>query len=178
MLESGQPVSLEKYISAPGNRYERVVSRYGHLLGAGLNPAELAAWQERFPHHALPADLRAFLSQVNGVRLWADLATGWSYFRILPLEEWVDAMTHPIAYVFEEPLHHALCISDASDSAGFVVLETSKPTYWWCDSIDHPARIGSTVESLLAHWWADCRMDPRERAALVIDRRRPDEGPG
>jgi len=162
LLAAGRGVTLAEYLNHPDRRSERCTFRYGHLIGPGLNSAELDDWQSRFPGYPLPEDLRQFLLQANGVHLWADLEEQRAYFGILPLKDWSDAASGPRAYVFDAPPRTALVISYQQDTAGFAVLDTTGPTYLWCDLIGEPEPIGSTVEDLLTHWWDHCRLDPRE----------------
>jgi hypothetical protein len=100
--------------------------------------------------------------QADGVHLWADIEEQRAYFGILPLEDWTDAASGPYAFVFDTPPRAALIISYRQDTAGFAVLDTEGPSYFWCDLYGSPELIGTTVEDLLAHWWKHCRLDPRE----------------
>jgi hypothetical protein len=162
LLTSGRvAIPLAEYLNHPDRHTERRTFRYGHLLGAGLSPAALDDWQSRFPHAPLPEDLRQFLLVANGVHLWADLDEQRAYFGISPLDDWSDVATHPYGYVFDTPPPGALVISYRSDTAGFAVLDTAGPTYFWCELIGEPEPIGTTVESLLEHWWQHCRLEPR-----------------
>src|SRR5262245_37322754 len=64
------------------------VARFGHVLGPPASSEAFNAWQKRFPSHRLPRDLMTLLARVNGIHLWADLATGRAYSGLAPLEEW------------------------------------------------------------------------------------------
>src|SRR5580704_1179479 len=105
VAEPPRTVMVETKVLAPGRREEAnrrggmVLSelltgatrgepravRYGHILGPPASPAALNAWSERFPHHTLPADLRALVARVNGIHLWTDLVEGRSYEGLAPL---------------------------------------------------------------------------------------------
>lgn len=162
LLESGRPVMLAEYLNHPDRHSELRTFRYGHLVGDGLSPDALDDWQRRFSSYPLPEDLRRFLGKANGVHLWADLAEQRAYFGILPLEEWTDAASHDLGYVFDTPPRAALLISYRYDTAGFAVLDTEGPTYYWCELIGDPTPIGTTVDELLTYWWDHCRLDPTE----------------
>lgn len=163
LLAGGRGVNLAEYVNHPDRRSERRTFRYRHVVGPGLSMAELDDWQSRFQGFQLPEDLRQFLMEANGVHLWADLEEQRAYLGILPLEDWTDARSGPLAYVFDAPPRTSLVISYQHDTAGFAVLDTDGPTYLWCDPIAGPELIGTTVEDLLAHWWEHCRLDPRGR---------------
>jgi hypothetical protein len=162
LLHSAYGVTLAEYMAHPDRHTERRIFSYGHLVGPGLSRAALDDWQDRHPDFRLPADLCDFLLEANGVHLWADLEEQRSYLGILPLADWSDAASARIAYVFDRPPRAALVISYQHDTAGFALLDTTGPTYLWCDLIDRPKPIGSTVEDLLEHWWTHCRLDPRQ----------------
>lgn len=161
LLASGRAITLAEYVNHPDRRIERRTFRYRHILGPGLSAAALDDWQERFRDYPLPQDLRHFLMQADGVHLWANIEEQRAYFGILPLEEWTDAASGPYSFVFDTPPRAALIISYRQDTAGFTVLDTEGPSYFWCDLYSRPELIGTTVESLLAHWWTHCRLDPR-----------------
>jgi hypothetical protein len=123
-------------------------------------PADLERWQERFSGFPLPDDLRRFLLRANGIQLWADLDARHSYFRLLPLDQWSNAASASFAYIFKTPPTAALVLSDADDSAGFIVLDTKGPNFLWCDPIAGPEQIGSSVDALLTYWWDHCSLEP------------------
>jgi hypothetical protein len=135
LLERNPPVTLKEFIEHPDRTSEMRTFRYGHLIGAGVSPIELARWQERFARFLLPDDLRRLLLRANGIQLWADLDTRHSYFRLLPLDQWSDVALAPFADVFETVPPAGLVISDADDFAGFAVLDTTGPESIWCDPI-------------------------------------------
>jgi SMI1 / KNR4 family (SUKH-1) len=160
LLASGRAVPLSEYLGHPNRHHEMRTFRFGHLLGPGLHPNDIDEWQARFPAHRLPADLRQFLSRVNGVELWADLDDRKAYMGILPLAQWTDVTTAPFAYIFDAPPKAALVLSHAQDTAGFAVLDTDGPIYLWCDPIGGPEVIGTAVTDLLEYWWKHCRIHP------------------
>lgn len=162
LLSGRQAVSMAEFLAHPDRHDENKTFQYGHLLGPGLTATKIDQWQDEHPNFRLPDDLKEFLTRVNGVELWADLATGSAYFGLRPLDQWSDAADSHFAYIFENSPVGALVISSAEDSAGYVVLDTTGPTFLWCDPIAGPEIIGSAVEDLLAYWWSNCRLDPEE----------------
>lgn len=160
LLSKPQAVTMAEFLAHSDRHSEYKTFRYGHLLGPGLAPTKIDQWQDKHPDFRLPDDLKEFLTRVNGIELWADLADGSAYFGLLPLDQWSDAADSHFVYIFESSPVGALVISRAEDSAGYVVLDTTGPTFFWCDPIAGPAIIGSTVEDLLAYWWNNCRLDP------------------
>jgi hypothetical protein len=162
LLAAGRPIALTDYLNHPDWHCERRTFRFRHIVGPGLTPEALDHWQSRFREFPLPEDLRHFLMKANGVHLWADLEEQRSYLGILPLEDWSDAASGPFAYVFEGRPHAGLVISYRHDTAGFAMLDTDGPTYFWCDLIGEPEQIGTTVDELLTYWWKHCSLDPRE----------------
>jgi len=156
-----RPILLSDYLSHPDRKLERRTFRYGHLLEPGIAARDLDAWQERFHAYPLPKDLRLFLLRANGIQLWADLEARHAYYRLLPLEEWIDVAGAPFAHIFDDVPDAALVMSTADDAAGFAVVDTRKGQYLWCDPIAGPEVIGATVNELLTYWWNHCAIEPR-----------------
>src|SRR4051794_15977526 len=75
-------------LSTPGRKAEQRTVRYRHILGAPAPEQTIDAWQSQRPSHPLPPDLRALVSRINGIHLWATVETGRSYVGIAPIEEW------------------------------------------------------------------------------------------
>jgi hypothetical protein len=108
--------------------------------------------------------LKEFLTRVNGVHLWGDLATSRAYFGILPLQEWQDAKDADWAMMFDTPPTGRLVISYHDNGDGFLVLDTRGPDYLWYDleDLDNPKLVGRTVAQLLDFWWKETEwLDPR-----------------
>jgi hypothetical protein len=131
--------------------------RFGHILGPPASPAALDAWAERFPHHALPADLRDLVTRVNGIHLWANLDTGRSYDGLAPLDEWDLARTKMYGQGADARLlpDRYLAISYHSDGAAFIVLDAESGRYFLMDSSgpDETCPIGTNVSDLLDWLW-------------------------
>jgi SMI1/KNR4 family protein SUKH-1 len=110
------------------------------------------------------ADLKEFLTRVDGVHLWADLASARAYFGILPLNEWQDAQIVDWAAMFETAPAGRLVISYHDNGDDFLVLDTRAPEYLWYDleDFDNPKRVGRTVAEMLDFWWRETAwLDPR-----------------
>jgi hypothetical protein len=103
LLAEGKPIPLTELVRHPDQHSERRTFQYGHVLGPGLSPHAIASWQASHPAHPLPPDLIGFLRQVDGVHLWADLASGRAYFGILPMNERQDAGDTDWAMMFDAP---------------------------------------------------------------------------
>ena len=158
-------LTAAEIIAHPDQREELRTFRYGHVVGAGLPPAEIEDWQTQHPEHPLPADLKELLMRVNGVHLWADLDTLRAYFGILPLEEWQDVRQAGWAMMFETPPVGQLVLSYHDNGDYFLVLDTSRQTYVWYDlqDFDNPKQVGRTVEELLDFWWRETAwLGPRQ----------------
>jgi hypothetical protein len=142
--------------------------RFGHILGPPASPEALDAWTERFPRHALPADLKALVARVNGIHLWANLDTGRSYEGLAPLEEWALARVKLYGQGADARLlpDHYLTISYHSDSAAFVVLNVESGRYFLMDSggPDETCPIGSSVSELLDWLWRT-RIPPKPNSS-------------
>jgi hypothetical protein len=164
LLEENKPLLVSDLIAHPDQRQERQTFRYAHVLGSGLSPDAVESWQLRHPDYRLPTDLAAFLSRVDGVHLWADLATSRAYFGILPLSEWLDAKDVDWAMMFESPPVGQLAISYHENGDYFLVLDTRRRKYLWYDlqDFDEPKPAGDSVSELLDFWWQETAwLDPR-----------------
>ncbi len=164
LLAEGKPIVLSELMAHPDQHKERQTFRYAHILGAGLSSDSIEAWQAAHREHRLPSDLREFLTCVNGVHLWGDLATSRAYFGMLPLTEWQDVKDVDWAMMFDTPPTGQLAISYHDNGDYFLVLDTRGPEYIWYDLQDfnNPKRVGRTVVQLLDFWWKETAwLDPR-----------------
>lgn len=164
VLAEGKPMLLSELMAHPDQHKERRAFRYAHVVGAGLSRDSIEAWQTAHPEHPLPLDLKEFLTRVNGVHLWGDLATSRAYFGILPVTEWQDAKDADWAMMFDTPPTSQLVISYHENGDNFLVLDTRGPEYVWYDleDFDNPKRVGRTVAELLEFWWKETAwLDPR-----------------
>ena len=166
-IASGKPLLLSELVAHPDQRQEVRSFRHGHLVGEGVTPQTLDAWQAGHPEHPLPADLRRFLAYADGVHLWADLDDGRSYFGILPLREWKDTRELDWATPPFRIPPEGLAISYHENGDFYLALDTRGPHYFWYDLGDYnsPRRVGGTIEALLEFWWKECEwLDPRREA--------------
>lgn len=164
LLAEGKPILLSELMAHPDQQKERQTFRYAHILGAGVSRDSIQAWQAAHHEHKLPPDLGEFLTRVDGVHLWGDLATSRAYFGILPLAEWQDAKDADWAMMFDTPPIGQLAISYHDNGDYFLVLDTRGPEYLWYDlqDFDNPKRVGRTVAQLLDFWWQETDwLDPR-----------------
>jgi hypothetical protein len=115
----------------------------------------------------LPADLKELVARVNGIHLWADLATGGSYSGIAPVEEWDLARVKMFGADASPQLLHDryVAISYHSDAAAFIVLDVDSRRYFLMDSCgpDESCPIGASTNELLDWVWGH-RVDPMKRA--------------
>src|SRR5258708_3168187 len=82
LLAEGKPILLAELMAHPDQHRERQTFRYAHVLGPGTATHVVESWQAIHREHPLPSDLKAFLTAVDGVHLWADLALSRAYFGI------------------------------------------------------------------------------------------------
>lgn len=165
LLADGKPILLSDLMAHPDQHKERQTFHHAHIVGAGLSHDSIEAWQIAHHEHPLPPDLKEFLTRVNGVHLWGDLATSRAYFGILPLAEWQDANDADWAMMFDSPPTGQLVISYHDNGDNFLVLNTHGPEYVWYDleDFDNPKRVGRTVAQLLDFWWKETEwLDPRQ----------------
>jgi hypothetical protein len=165
LLQSGRPLLLSEIQAHPDRHRENRRYRYGHVLGHGLDPSAIAAWQDRHPDSPLATDVADLLAQIDGIHLWADLETGRSSFGIRPLEEWCDVRDDEAHELFSEQQPGTLVISYHDNGDYFLLLEPTKNRFTWFDpqSPDDSESIGSSVSTLLDWWWDRAReMNPRK----------------
>ena len=167
LLAQGKAIPVSEIMAHPDQRREPRTVRYAHRVGPGASVEAVDAWQALHPGHPLPGDLREFLTRVDGVHLWADVASSRAYFGILPLQEWQDAKDVDWATMFESPPVGQLVISYHENGDDFLVLDTKGPAYLWYDlgNFDHPKHAGRTVAELLDFWWQETAwLDPSHRS--------------
>ncbi|HLW68048.1 MAG TPA: SMI1/KNR4 family protein [Gemmataceae bacterium] len=170
LLAEGKPMLISEIQSHPDQKQEMRTYRYGHLLGPGLQPSDIEAWQRNYTGYTLPSDLMRFLTFANGIHLWADLDSSLAYFGISPLNEWQDAGNVNWATMFDSPPMGKLVISYHENGDNFLVLDTQRQAYLWFDleDFDQPKHAGSTIAELLDFWWKETAwLDPRQEAAVV-----------
>jgi len=159
---------LTDVLSDSRSRVERRTSATGHRLEPGASAAALANWQARWPRHPRPADLRVLLGRVNGIHLWADLATGRSYEGLAPLDEWDLGRVKMYASEGAEALlpDRYLAVFYQADHSAHVVLNADTGTYYLMDAAgpDESCPIGRTAGELLDWLW-------EHRISLHSDRR-------
>jgi hypothetical protein len=167
LLAGTRAVPVLDIISHPDQSEEVRIFRYKHILEQGVTSAEMTGWQLAHPNHKLPDDLLALLARVNGIHLWADTATGRSYFGVLPLNEWCDAATWDCAFLFAEPPQGHLVMSYHDNSDEFLILDTGTSSYFLIDGETgdkHP--LGRTAEEFITLWWDHANvLDPRFETA-------------
>jgi hypothetical protein len=165
LLNEGKPILLSELMAHPDQHQERRTFQYAHIVGRGLSRDSVEAWQTSHRDHPLPQDLKDFLTRVNGVHLWGDLATSRAYLGILPLQEWQDAAQVEWASMWlDAPPISQLALSYHNNGDNFLVLDTRAPEYFWYDLEDfgNPKRAGRTVAELLDFWWQETAwLDPR-----------------
>jgi hypothetical protein len=167
VLSSGQPLTIAEIESHPDQHQESRTFRYGHLVGPGLEPRRIAAWQAAWPEHQLPADLSQLLTRANGIHLWADLDVGRAYYGLLPLAEWEDAAHTEWSGMFATPPVGCLVVSYHDNGDNLLVLDTLSGGYRWYDleDFDHPIVVARSVPQLLTWLWNIAQeLDPRADA--------------
>ncbi|HZZ42966.1 MAG TPA: SMI1/KNR4 family protein [Tepidisphaeraceae bacterium] len=170
LLAEGKPVLLATRIAHPDQHRERRMFRYAHMLDSGLTLDAIESWQSNHPQHLLPPDLVAFLARVNGVHMWADLASSHAYFGILPLNNWQDAKDTAWAMMFDTPPTGQLVMSYHDNGDNYLLLDTHGPEYLWYDLEDfnRPKRVGSTVAELVEFWLQETAwLDPRRSGGVI-----------
>ncbi len=152
-IEAGHVTRLDEVLSHPDQRWEIRTFRHGHLVGPALTESEIADWQNRHPQSPLPADLRALLTRLDGIHLWADLDRGKAYWGVLPLAQWEDTV-HDVG---------AVAISYHDNGDYFLVLDTTTAEYRWHDheDFDNPTLVATNVPELLDWLWREAaRLAP------------------
>jgi len=164
LVASSKYMRLSDILTHPDHGHETRTMEYAHVLGEGLRVAEIEEWQATHPQHVLPADLKQFLTRVNGIHLWADLETSRAYFGVLPLNDWQDVLLSDQAILFDSAVRGMLSISYDNNGDYRLVLNTAVPEYVWFDLEDlcNPQHIGPKVADLLDFWWNETSwLDPR-----------------
>jgi len=155
---------LTDFLSAPGRQAEQREIRYAHILGAPASPGTVDAWLRQRPSLSLPADLRALLTQVNGIHLWANVETGRSYVGLAPVEEWEIARVKMYGAEADRDLldDRFVAISYNQDGASFIAIDVVSGEYFLMDTAgpDTTSPIGSSVEDLLEWIWQN-RIAPK-----------------
>jgi len=153
----------------PDQHRELQTFRYAHVLGPGASDGVIEAWQAAHPEHPLPLDLREFLTRVDGVHLWADVASSRAYFGILSLKDWQDARHVDWVKMFDSAPVGRLVISYHDNGDNFLVLDTKRPDYLWYDleDFDNPKSVGQTVAQLLDFWWEETAWLGRRRDSVA-----------
>jgi hypothetical protein len=142
-------IALTALLSAPGRRPEERTVSYRHILGPPASQEAIEAWERT--RRPLPAPIRELVSRVNGIHLWADVATGRSYAGLAPIEEWDFARLNLGGDLDDR----YIAISYHADGASFVVLDVDSGVYFLMD-ISGPeptAPIASDVGGLLDWLW-------------------------
>ncbi len=151
-------------LSAPGRRSEQREVRYRHILGSPASQQSIDGWQGQHPLHILPPDLRALVTHVNGIHLWANGETGRSYTGLAPIEEWELARVKMYGPSADQSLldDRYLALSYHQDGASFVVLDVRSGRYFLMDTAgpDSTSPIASNVEELLDWLWRT-RISPK-----------------
>lgn len=156
-------IPLIDYVAGlePSGKRRRAV--YRHILGPPAMQQAIDAWQERWPNHPLPTDLRRLVEQVNGIHLWADTAHGRAYTGIAPIEQWRPARVAMYGELADHSLlpEKYLALSYHADGSSYVVLDVVARGYFLMDSCgpDESCPLGSCVSELLDWLWAS-RLPP------------------
>jgi hypothetical protein len=142
-------IALTSFLSAPGRRPEERTVRYHHILGPPASPQAIDAWERT--RRPLPAPLRELVSRVNGIHLWADVATGRSYVGLAPIEEWETARVKLGGDLDDR----YIAISYHADGASFVVLDFESGICFLMDvsGPETTTPIASDIGGLLDWLW-------------------------
>jgi len=169
LLAERKPTRLSELMAHPDQHRELQTFRYAHVLGPGASDGVIEAWQAAHPEHPLPLDLREFLARVDGVHLWADVASSRAYFGILSLKDWQDARHVDWVKMFDSAPVGRLVISYHDNGDNFLVLDTKRPDYLWYDleDFDNPKSVGETVAQLLDFWWEETAWLGRRRDSVA-----------
>jgi hypothetical protein len=166
LAEAARPggVAMTKLVSAPGRRPEQRAVRYRHLLGSGAAGEVVDVWRAKGRSHALPADLLALVTRINGIHLWANAETGRSYQGLAPIEEWENARTKICGPGAPRDLldDRFVALSYHQDGAAFIVLDLASGTYFLMDSAapDTTSPIANNADELLDWLW-QARIPPK-----------------
>ena len=151
-------------LSAPGRRAEQREVRYRHTLGLPASQQVIDAWQGQHPLHILPADLRALVTRINGIHLWANVETGRSYTGLAPIEEWDLARVKMYGPSADRSLldDRYVALSYHQDGASFVVLDVESGRYFLMDAAgpDTTSPVANNAGELLDWLWRS-RIAPK-----------------
>jgi hypothetical protein len=151
-------VSLAEFLANREATGETRVEVYRHILGSPASPEAVRAWQEQWPSHPLPSDLRHLIEQVNGIHLWADVETGRAYHGLAPVEEWQSARIAMYGDDADPDIleEQYLALSYHEDGSAFVVLDVDSGTYFLMDAAgaDDTCPLGDSVPELLDWLWS------------------------
>ncbi|AKV00498.1 hypothetical protein AKJ09_07161 [Labilithrix luteola] len=148
---------LTDLLAAPGRHAEEREVTYRHILGSPANVRVIDAWEQRYPSHVLPTDLRQLLMRMNGIHLWANAESGRAYAGIAPIEEWDLARTVMYGAEADPGLvaDRFVAISYHRDGASFVVLDVESGRYFLMDTAgpDTSTPVATSGAALLDWVW-------------------------
>jgi hypothetical protein len=148
---------MTELLSATGRHVEQRDLRYRHVLGSGALDEVVKVWEKGRPSHPLPADLRALVTRINGIHLWANSETGRAYQGLAPIEEWELARTKLFGPAADRSLlgDRYIALSYHQDGAAFVVLDVASGTYFLTDVAgpDVTSPIATNASELLDWLW-------------------------
>lgn len=157
-------IGVADLLSTSGRRKEQREIRYRHILGAPASQRSFDTWQARSGSHELPTDLRALVSRINGIHLWANVETGRSYSGLAPIEEWEPARTKMYGVGSDPGLldDRYLALSYHQDGAAFVVFDVETGRYFLMDANgpDETTPIAGNAGELLEWLWRS-RIAPK-----------------
>src|ERR1700733_7481502 len=127
---------MTELLSAPERRAEHREIRYRHVLGPPASHEVIDAWEKQRPSHPLPADLRALVTRIDGIHLWANSESGRPYVGLAPVEEWELARIRMYGPAADRSLleDRYVALSYHEDGASFVVLDVATGIYFLMDA--------------------------------------------
>jgi hypothetical protein len=163
-LRSGRPLMVSDLSAHPDQRREVRRFRYGNLLGPPLSESVLQDWLRRHADVVLSPSLVRLLRICDGIHLWADLETGYSYYGVLPLTQWSHVGDHVAAELCGDLPGSMLVISYHDNGDYYLLLDAARDRFIWFDpqSPDDSKPAGDSIEQFLSWWWVQAQeLDPR-----------------
>ncbi len=112
------------------------------MVGPPQLSSTVDAWEARHPGVRLPNDLRALVTEGDGIHLWACEDTGRAYFGLAPLAEWAR---------LPELGPGCVVVSYHADGEAQIVVDAAAGTYFLVDTAgpDLSTPIAADVAALL-----------------------------
>lgn len=161
LATAGRPggMLLTEFLAKSKADTQRKATKYRHVLGKGVSSETLAVRERELGVREFPADLRALLTRVNGIHLWARSDSGRAQTGISPIEEWELARVKMYGPTAPKDVldDRYIALSYDQDGAAYVVFDAMSGTYFLMDTAgpDTGTPVGRNVAELLDWIWTN-----------------------